>query len=166
MHSVCRNHNPVLSSLMTHYWISNNSTTTVPLVEQELYNVLVHVISSVFLVGFVFLNLLFSVYCHVNHCLSFCPCYFGHWNFCASVYGFWLPLWYLQHNFIDTGCKCTRGLRLFLSKSMYIYKDVHSSTDGLIYMQARSSLYANTQLRAHRRAEKKIKSKKNKINKE
>jgi len=57
MHSVCRNHNPVLSPLMTHYWISNNSTTTVPLVEQELYNVLVHVISSVFLVGFVFLNL-------------------------------------------------------------------------------------------------------------
>jgi hypothetical protein len=33
--------------------------------------------------------------------------------------------------------------------------------------QARSSLYANTQLRAHRRAEeKKIKSKTNKINKE
>jgi hypothetical protein len=33
--------------------------------------------------------------------------------------------------------------------------------------QARSSLYANTQLRAHRRAEEqKIKSKKNKINKE
>ena len=37
----------------------------------------------------------------------------------------------------------------------------------LIPDQARSSLYANTQLRAHRRAEeKKIKSKKNKINKE
>jgi hypothetical protein len=36
-----------------------------------------------------------------------------------------------------------------------------------LYLQARSSLYANTQLRAHRRAEeKKIKSKKNKINKE
>jgi hypothetical protein len=34
-------------------------------------------------------------------------------------------------------------------------------------IQARSSLYANTQLRAHRRAEeKKIKSKTNKINKE
>ena len=30
-----------------------------------------------------------------------------------------------------------------------------------MYVQARSSLYANTQLRAHRRAEKKIKSKKN-----
>jgi hypothetical protein len=29
------------------------------------------------------------------------------------------------------------------------------------YIQARSSLYANTQLRAYRRAEKKIKSKKN-----
>ena len=36
-----------------------------------------------------------------------------------------------------------------------------------VYIQARSSLYANTQLRAHRRAEeKKIKSKTNKINKE
>ena len=36
-----------------------------------------------------------------------------------------------------------------------------------MYVQARSSLYANTQLRAHRRAEeKKIKGKKNKINKE
>jgi hypothetical protein len=35
------------------------------------------------------------------------------------------------------------------------------------HRQARSSLYANTQLRAHRRAEeKKIKSKTNKINKE
>jgi hypothetical protein len=32
--------------------------------------------------------------------------------------------------------------------------------------QARSSIYANTQLRAHRRAEKKIKSQKNKINRE
>jgi hypothetical protein len=32
--------------------------------------------------------------------------------------------------------------------------------------QVRSSLYANTQLRAHRCAEKKIKSKKNKKNKE
>jgi hypothetical protein len=37
----------------------------------------------------------------------------------------------------------------------------------LNHRQARSSLYANTQLRAHRRAEeKKIKSKTNKINKE
>jgi hypothetical protein len=36
-----------------------------------------------------------------------------------------------------------------------------------VIVQARSSLYANTQLRAHRRAEeKKIKSKTNKINKE
>jgi hypothetical protein len=33
--------------------------------------------------------------------------------------------------------------------------------EKIVYVQARSSLYANTQLRAHRRAGKKIKSKKN-----
>ena len=43
---------------------------------------------------------------------------------------------------------------------------VHTIKPQLRPWQARSSLYANTQLRAHRRAEKKIKSNKNKINKE
>jgi hypothetical protein len=41
----------------------------------------------------------------------------------------------------------------------------HSTGFTAYLSQARSSLYANTQLRAHRRAEKK-RAKKNKINKE
>ena len=31
--------------------------------------------------------------CFVDHGLSFCPFSFGH---CVSIYGSWLPLWYLQ----------------------------------------------------------------------
>ena len=35
--------------------------------------------------------------CFVDRCLSFCTFSFDHCVFCSfSVYGFWLPLWYLQ----------------------------------------------------------------------
>ena len=35
--------------------------------------------------------------CFVDHCLSFCPFSSGHCVVCpSSIYGFWLPLWYLQ----------------------------------------------------------------------
>ena len=35
--------------------------------------------------------------CFVDRCLSFCPFSFGHCVVCSfSIYGFWLPLWYLQ----------------------------------------------------------------------
>jgi hypothetical protein len=35
--------------------------------------------------------------CFVDRCLSFCTFSFGHCVVCSSsLYGFWLPLWYLQ----------------------------------------------------------------------
>ena len=35
--------------------------------------------------------------CFVDRCLSFCTFPFGHYVLCSSsIYGFWLPLWYLQ----------------------------------------------------------------------
>jgi hypothetical protein len=34
--------------------------------------------------------------CFVDRCLSFCTFSFGHCVVCSSIYGFWLPLWYLQ----------------------------------------------------------------------
>ena len=34
--------------------------------------------------------------CFVGRCLFFCPFSFGHCVVCPSIYGFWLPLWYLQ----------------------------------------------------------------------
>ena len=37
------------------------------------------------------------VLCFIDRCLSFCPFSFGHCVVCpSSMYGFWLPLWYLQ----------------------------------------------------------------------
>ena len=43
-----------------------------------------------FLVGFVLLDLKFSLYCFVDRCLSFCPFSFGHCDVCpmASDYSF------------------------------------------------------------------------------
>jgi hypothetical protein len=32
----------------------------------------------------------------VDRFLSFCPFSFGHCAVCPSIYGFWLPLWYLK----------------------------------------------------------------------
>jgi len=35
--------------------------------------------------------------CFVDRCLSFCTFSFGYCVICSSsIYGFWLPLWYLQ----------------------------------------------------------------------
>ena len=40
---------------------------------------------------------IFSFICmFVDRCLSFCTFSFGHCIVCSSIYGFWLPLWYLQ----------------------------------------------------------------------
>ena len=47
-------------------------TRWVPLVEQELLVLPEHLSSPLFLVGFVLLNLLFSVSCFADHFLSFC----------------------------------------------------------------------------------------------
>ena len=38
-----------------------------------------------------------NIFCFVDRCLSFCTFPFGHRVVCSSsIYGFWLPLWYLQ----------------------------------------------------------------------
>jgi hypothetical protein len=42
------------------------------------------------------LKLQLAATCDVDRCLSFCTFSFGHCVVCSSIYGFWLPLWYLQ----------------------------------------------------------------------
>jgi hypothetical protein len=54
-----------------------------------------------FLVGFILLDLLFSVLFFVDFCLSFCSFSFGHCVICPSIYGFWLPIWYLRFTASD-----------------------------------------------------------------
>ena len=64
-----------------------------------------HLCSPLFLVGFV----LFSVQCFVDHCLSFCHFSFYHCVAClSSIYGFRLPLWYLQTFLMIKRMKCEK----------------------------------------------------------
>ena len=45
--------------------------------------------------------------CFVDGCLSFCTFSFGHCVVCSSsIYGFWLPLWYLQTLLVYSRLKC------------------------------------------------------------
>jgi hypothetical protein len=50
--------------------------------------------------------------CFVDLCLSFCTFSFGHCVVCySSIYGFWLPLWYLQTLLSETDRWWTQLLR-------------------------------------------------------
>jgi hypothetical protein len=43
----------------------------------------------------------------VDHCLSFCPFSFGHCIVCSSsIYGVWIPLWYLHIVSVLVLCVC------------------------------------------------------------
>jgi len=72
-------------------------TQSVSLVEQELLTLREHLSSPPVFSGVRVTRSLVLYVCFVDRCLSFCTFYFGHCVFCSSsIYGFWLPLWYLQ----------------------------------------------------------------------
>jgi hypothetical protein len=69
----------------------------VPLVEQELLTFPEHLSSPPIFSGVCATRSLVLYVCFVGRCLSFCTFSFGHCVVCSSsIYGFWLPLWYLQ----------------------------------------------------------------------
>jgi hypothetical protein len=72
-------------------------TRRVSLVEQELLTLSEHLSSPPVFSGVRVTRSLVLYVCFVDHCLSFCAFYFGRGVVCSSsMYGFWLPLWYLQ----------------------------------------------------------------------
>ena len=72
-------------------------TRRVPLVEQELITLPEHLSSPPAFSGVRVTRSLVLYVCFVDRCLSFCTFSFGHCVVCSSsIYGFWLPLWYLQ----------------------------------------------------------------------
>ena len=72
-------------------------TRRVPLVEQELLTLPEHLSSPMVFSGVRVTRSLILYVCFVDRCLSFCTFSFGHCVVCSSsIYGFWLPLWYLQ----------------------------------------------------------------------
>ena len=83
-----------------HSWLINGFVTIltrrVPLVEQELFTLPEHLSSPPVFSGVRVSRSLVLCVCFVDRCLSFCTFSFGHCVVCSSLYGFWLPLWYLQ----------------------------------------------------------------------
>ena len=77
-------------------------TRWVPLVEQELLTLPEHPSSPPFFSGVRVTQSLVLYVCFVDRCLSFCAFSFGHCVVCSSIYGFWLPHWYLQTLHIDS----------------------------------------------------------------
>jgi hypothetical protein len=72
-------------------------TLPVPLVKQELFTLPEHMSSTPVFSGVHITRSLVVCVCFVYRCLSFCTFSFGHCVVCSSsIYGFWLPLWYLQ----------------------------------------------------------------------
>jgi len=67
------------------------------LVKQELHTLPEHPSSPPVFSGVRVTRSLVLYVCFVDRCLSFCTFSFGHYVVCSSsIYGFWLPLWYLQ----------------------------------------------------------------------
>ena len=95
--STCRKHFPVLSSFMTYHRVCNYiNTTGVTSGAGTAYPSGVPEFTPGFSGVRVTRSLVLYV-CFVDRCLSFCSFSFGHCVVCSSsIYGFWLPLWYLQ----------------------------------------------------------------------
>ena len=71
-------------------------TRWVPVVEQEMLTFPEHMSSPPVFSGVRVTRSLTLYVCFVDCCLSCCTFSFGHCVVCSSIYGFWLPLWYLQ----------------------------------------------------------------------
>jgi hypothetical protein len=78
-------------------WFVSRLTWLVPLVEQELLTLPEHLSSLPGFSGVRVTRSLVLYVCFIDRCLSFCTFSFGRCVVCSSsIYGFWLPLWYLQ----------------------------------------------------------------------
>ena len=83
-----------------HSWLITGFVTRLaqrmPLVVQELLSLPEHMSSPPVFSGVRVTRSSVLCVCFVDCCLFFCPFSFGHCVVCLSIYGFWLPLWYLE----------------------------------------------------------------------
>ena len=89
------------SQSFPHSWLITGFVTRltrrVPLVEQERFTLPKHLSSPPIFSGVRVTRSLVLCVCFVDRCLSVCTFSFGYCVVCSSsIYGFWLPLWYLQ----------------------------------------------------------------------
>jgi hypothetical protein len=92
-HLFCRRSFP-RSCLVTEF--VTRLTRRVSLAEQELLTLPEHLSSPPVFSGVRVIRSLALYVCYVDRCLFFCTFSFGHCVVSSSIYGFWLPLWYLQ----------------------------------------------------------------------
>ena len=90
-----------VSRSFPHSWLITGFAIRVArrvlLMEQELFTLPEHLSSPPGFSGVRVTRSLVWYACFVDRCLSFCTFSFGHCVVCSSsIYGFWLPLWYLQ----------------------------------------------------------------------
>ena len=90
--SICRDHNPVISSFLIYQRVCNKSNTTSA--AGTAYSSGAPCLHQVFREIRVGWSLVLCV-CFVDRCLSIWPlcCLFV---YSSPIYGFWWPLWYLQ----------------------------------------------------------------------
>jgi hypothetical protein len=83
-----------------HSWLITGFVTRlkplVPQVEKELSTLPENLSSPLIFSGVRVTRSLVLCVCFVDRCLSFCPFSFIYCVVCPSIYGFRLPLWYLQ----------------------------------------------------------------------
>jgi hypothetical protein len=97
--------NLVTNPVISHEWGKDREVFTTKLMEHirgnlwPRYSITVnqHLSSPPVFSGVLVTRSLVLCVCFVDHCLSFCTFSFGHYVVCSSsIYGFWLPIWYLQ----------------------------------------------------------------------
>jgi hypothetical protein len=96
-------------------------TRRVPLVEQELLTLPEHLSSPPVFTRVRVTRSLVLYVCFVDRCLFFCTFSFGHCVvYSSSIYGFWLPIWYLQTLLKDM-LDCAQKIRLLLDQTILLH---------------------------------------------
>ena len=111
----------------------------VPLVEQELPTLPEYLNSPSVFSGVRVTRSLVLYVCFVDRCLSFCTFSFGHYVVCSSsIYGFWLPLCYLQSLLSGTESFCNKR---FLLQYVFLIQNVSATVcvSGTAYVSGRKS---------------------------
>jgi len=97
-----------------HSWLITRFVTRltrqVPLLEQELLALQEHLSSPPVFSGVRVTRYLALCVCYVDRCLSIYTFSFGHCVVCSSIYGFYIPFWYLQ-TLLHTIVFCTTGIK-------------------------------------------------------
>ena len=109
-----------ISRSFPHSWLITGFVTRlirrVSLVEHDLPTLPEHLSSPPVFSGIRVTRYLVWCVCLVDHCLSFCTFSFGHCVVCSSsIYGFWLPLWYLYTLLVSSSTDDTHRAHLPVS---------------------------------------------------